>query len=432
MRKIYLALVLLISVFSARSQDEGDSLTLEQRVKKLEEKNTGLESAIDVLKKIKITGYIQAQYQVAQSDNIISYAGGDFGPNIDKRFAVRRGRLKFVYDGSNTKYVMQFEANEGGVSIKEAYVKVTEPWSNWVSLQAGIQDRPFGHEVGISSSSIESPERGRLSQMFFNSEEDLGAQLIINAPKISPLNFLTLQGGFFNGLAPNVKDFDKFKDFIGRLSFAKTNKKETVKYSGGISYYNGGFRPANDTLYKITGNNTFTITNTRLLSSKAKREHYGVDAQLSFENPVGLTTLRAEYIAGKQSGTSTAGSGAYKSTATPLAQPTSGYTYLRNFDGAYFYFVQAFNKSKFSVVAKYDWYNPNKNVDQSKIGTAGTKTSAADLKYSTLGLGLIYRWSENVKFTAYYDIVKNESTTLTGYKSDIKDNVFTLRVQFKF
>jgi hypothetical protein len=48
-------------------------------------------------------------------------------------------------------------------------------------------------------------------------------------------------------------------------------------------------------------------------------------------------------------------------------------------------------------------------------------------------LGLAYRWDANVKITAYYDMVKNEkSKSLSGFTNDVKDNVFTLRVQVKF
>ncbi len=423
MKKIFLGFGLFLGFISVKAQ-ENDSLSLEQRMQNLENKHTGLEAVIDAMKKIKISGYIQSQFQVAQSDNISSFAGGNFPANIDKRFQIRRGRIKFTYEGDLTKYVMQFEATEGGVTVKEAYVKVTEPWSKWVSLQSGIQTRPFGFEVGYSSSLMESPERARLSQLIFNAEEDLGAQIIINAPKTSRFNFLTLQGGFFSAVNPKSIDFDKFKDLIVRLSFIKANKNQTVNYSGGISYYNGGYRAATNNLFEITGNNKFTKTDSALLSSKAKREYYGTDAQISFESPVGLTTLRGEYIAGKQTASSS-------STASPLAAP-SGDSYLRNFNSAYFYFVQAFAKTKFSIVAKYDWYNSNKDVEQSLIGTAVSNATAADIQYSTLGLGLINRWSENVKFTAYYDIVKNKSTSLAGYTKDRKDNVFTLRVQFKF
>jgi hypothetical protein len=66
-------------------------------------------------------------------------------------------------------------------------------------------------------------------------------------------------------------------------------------------------------------------------------------------------------------------------------------------------------------------------------------TGASDIRYTTLGLGLIYRWNSQVRITAYYDMVTNEITnalpnasTLKDLANDRKDNVFTLRVQYKF
>ena len=431
MKNILIAIIYLSFSIITKAQEK-DSLTLEERVKALESKTNGNEASVERINKLKITGYIQAQYQVAQNDSISSFSGGDFPGGIDKRFRVRRGRIKFTYDGNLTKFVFQMDATEKGLGIRDAYIKVTEPWTQWFSLQAGVHDRPFGFEVGYSSSQFESPERGRMSQILFPDESDLGARLEINAPKTSPWNFLKLEAGFYNGTNPNSIDFDKYKDFIGRLSLIRTNKKETIKYSGGISYYSGGYRPGNNNLYTLqqlsSGDKGFLLTNTAL--TKGKREYWGADAQLSFDNPIGYTTIRAEYIAGKHASTAT-------KVIVPVTQP-SGDTYLRNFDGSYLYYIQALGKSKNSIVVKYEWFNPNTKVDQSGIGVAGTKTSVADIKFSTLGLGWMYRWDENVRFTLYYDIVKNASTQLNlgkpqvNYTGDVKDNVLTIRVQFKF
>jgi hypothetical protein len=33
---------------------------------------------------------------------------------------------------------------------------------------------------------------------------------------------------------------------------------------------------------------------------------------------------------------------------------------------------------------------------------------------------------------AFYEFVKNENTAIKGFTQDLKDNVFTLRAQFKF
>jgi hypothetical protein len=102
---------------------------------------------------------------------------------------------------------------------------------------------------------------------------------------------------------------------------------------------------------------------------------------------------------------------------------------------------------------KYDWYDPNTEVSEEEIGKSVISTTAnpmkatssTDLKYTTLGLGLAYRWDANIKITAYYDMVTNEtSSSLKGisssgahesgkdYTIDLPDNVFTLRVQMKF
>ena len=94
---------------------------------------------------------------------------------------------------------------------------------------------------------------------------------------------------------------------------------------------------------------------------------------------------------------------------------------------------------KHQLVVKYDWYDANTEMAGDEIGMAisGTgnykKSNKTDLKYSTLGIGYNFLMNENVKFVFYYDMVTNEtSTNLSGYSKDLKDNVFTLRLQYKF
>ena len=62
---------------------------------------------VESLKKLKITGYIQAQYQLADSAGIKSYAGGDFPSFDDKRFLIRRGRLKATWTNTHSSFVFQ-------------------------------------------------------------------------------------------------------------------------------------------------------------------------------------------------------------------------------------------------------------------------------------------------------------------------------------
>ncbi len=389
-----------------------------------------IQSDLELLKRIKISGYIQPQFQWADSVGIASYAGGNFGSSTDKRFMLRRGRIKIAYETLYTQFVFQIDATEKGIAIKDLYGKFTEPWLGAFSITAGIMNRPFGYEIGYSSSLRESPERGRMSQIIFPGERDLGAMLTFQMPKTSRFNFLKIDAGLYNGTGSTAVDFDKQKDFISHIAINKSTVSEKISYGLGLSYYNGGWRQGRKNVYTM-GLDTLNQTTFQLNSDTvnygqiAKRQYYGADAQLNFDFPFGVTTLRAEYIQGQQPSSSS-------STTSASTQP-SGDTYLRNFNGAYFYFLQNIFRTKHQIIVKYDWYDPNTKVKGDEIGVSGTKLSAGDIKYTTLGLGWVYHWDSNVKITAYYDMVSNEtSKNLSGYVTDIKDNVFTLRVQYKF
>jgi phosphate-selective porin len=83
-------------------------------------------------------------------------------------------------------------------------------------------------------------------------------------------------------------------------------------------------------------------------------------------------------------------------------------------------------------MVKYDWYDPNTDVKGADIGKPGTHLTATDVRYSTWGFGLTYYANENLKVLAYFDKVSNETTGLSEYSGDKRDDVFTLRMQFRF
>ena len=85
------AIAVYISAFATAQAQEQPQDTVQKTLE-------GLQSDIKNMKKLKITGYIQAQAQFADSMGIASFAGGNFNANTDKRFLVRRGRIKFTYD----------------------------------------------------------------------------------------------------------------------------------------------------------------------------------------------------------------------------------------------------------------------------------------------------------------------------------------------
>ena len=94
--------------------------------------------------------------------------------------------------------------------------------------------------------------------------------------------------------------------------------------------------------------------------------------------------------------------------------------------------VQDFGTLPLSGVLKYDWYDPNTKISKNEIGQNGT--GKGDIAYNTLGFGLLWRASNNIRLQAYYELVSNEisDNTIDSYKENIKDNVLTLRLQYKF
>lgn len=389
-----------------------------------------IQSEVDNMKKLKISGYVQAQFQYCDSNGVKSFAGGDFAPGIDKRFTVRRGRLKVAYVNPLSQFVVQIDATERGVSLTDAYVVGTDPWMRAFSLTAGVFNRPFGYEIGYSSSMRETPERGRMSQIIMPGERDLGAMVTFQMPKESAWNWFKIQGGFFNGTGRGASDFDTRKDFIGQLVITRSNKDETFKYSGGVSYYNGGERQFGkkvDNMGLLPNNELGFIidSSTTNIGHYARREYVGADIQLSYFWVGGITTLRGEYIQGYEPGTSSSSSGF---TSAPSATAP---IYNRQFNGAYFYFIQNIMQTKHQIVVKYDWYDPNTEVSGTQIKSADGLTSA-DVMYTTIGVGYVFHWDQNIKLTAYYDMVTNESTSLSGFTKDVRDNVFTFRMQYKF
>jgi hypothetical protein len=420
MRKLILklsiiALFLSPSIFIHAQEPEEDSLL------RVIEK---LQSDVSILSKIKISGYVQTQFQMADSAGITSIAGGNFDKGMDKRFSIRRGRLKVAYTNGLSQYVLQFDATESGMSVKDIYFKTTDPFVNVFSLTGGIFNRPFGYEIEYSSSVRESPERSMVFQNLFPGERDLGACLTIQPPKTSNYNFIKLDLGVFNGTGPKAKDFDGRKDFIGHLTLNKSYLHESLKVGLGTSYYNG--RVINGTKKEWTmDNNKFVVDSTAAnISSYNKRIFYGIEAQVAYISTLGLSQLRGEYLWGQQAG-------ANSNSKTPETKPT-GDTYNRDFAGYYIMFTQNLGQSKHQFVVKYDVYDPNTVISGDQIGASGSNTKAGDIKYSTFGFGWIYRLDSNIKFTAYYDMVSNEKTKISGYTKDLKDNVFTLRLQYKF
>lgn len=393
---------------------------------------------------VRFSGYIQPQFQYATGKGISSYAGGNFPAQVDNRFTLRRGRFRLDYARYDeehmpvVQFAFQFDGTERGVFIRDFFGRVFENKWDVFSITAGMFARPISYEVNLSSGDRETPERGRMSQILMRTERDIGAMVTFEPRrKNHPLRFFKIDAGLFNGQGLTAtSDFDSHKDIITRWAIKpiKLNDRNW-RLSAAVSMLYGGMEQFTPYIYRMdvsNGKEVFRVDSSRSNVGKiAPRHYYGADVQFRIPNgkDKGATEIRLEYLEGTQTATAS-------TTETPGTIPVSGGVnaplYIRRFDGAYLYFMQNLGNPRDLVVLKYDWYDPNKKLKGKEIGEDDRGATAADIRYNTFGVGYVHYFNPNTKVMLYYDMVKNESTSLEGYTSDIDDNVFTCRLQFRF
>lgn len=390
--------------------------------------------------KLSVTGYMQPQWQLGEETADL-HVGTDKENDVREmynRVGIRRGRIKFFYDDGNLASggfqfnVIDKPGLDGAqVQIKELYLNIKSPLNKASSFQAGVFNRPFSFEINYSTSELESPERARIITTLLPDECDLGGMLILTPSKGSPLDFITLQGGLFagNGINPET---DSRKDFIGQIVAEKPIGDMHVGL--GFSYYNGGVYQTNRNVFTM-GDGGFTFNNdVSNVGSYAKREYLGVDAQWYFNSLLGRTQLRGEYLWGTQPGN------AFDSESpSRAALPSPEDTYIRPFSGGYVSLIHNIIHTPLSAVLKYEVYDPNTGVSGSDIGSLASFTGVADVMYTTLGAGFCWQMTPALKATLFYEMNRNETSLLLAnndytkdYASDRKDNVLTVRVQYKF
>jgi len=381
---------------------------------------------------ITITGYLQTQYQRAQSAGISSFSGGDFSKNSKDRFMIRRGRLKIDRADKYSSIVFQIDATQNGVALMDAFIQLHQPDSKALLFTAGLFNRPFGHSIVYSSGYRDFPERARVFQTLMPRERDLGAMVTFR-PDNKMFHFLTAELAVINGSGYSARDYDSRKDIVGNLGFkfdSLANKKLHVGFGG--SFYKGTVRNDTESYYSSTSTGFVKNTSPTNINWNAKRDYFGGNLQLQYDNDFGTTLFKAEYVAGTQPGvastTSITGPVATMSFST---QPATD-LYLRPFSGYYLWLSQQIAKSRFTALLAYDSYDPNVDVKEAEIGAVNSNTTAADIKYNTLGYGVACLINKRIKMTVYNEHVVNNSTQLPEYLDDLKDDVFTLRLQYRW
>ena len=172
----------------------------------------------DWFEKIKLSGFIQAQYVAnqASSDGVDSQGR----PENNDRFEVRRARLKLTYSDDPAEGILHIDALPTGFRVLEAEASGKLKWQGdaYTKLTAGLFRIPFGWELQESMSVHPFPERSLWANRMFPGVRDIGARVWGAAWNEALIYQVALQNGnpigdsVFPGLDPNG-----FKDVTARV-----------------------------------------------------------------------------------------------------------------------------------------------------------------------------------------------------------------------
>lgn len=373
----------------------------EGRINSIDERVMLNEADLAKLTKIKISGYIQAQWE-KHGEDLEKILGND------NSFSIRRARIKFTYEAvDGVKFVLQPDFGQGVFSLKDAYAMVNIPKLKEFSLWAGQFNRP-NYEVEYSSSQREVFERSRVIRTIYPGEREIGVKFEYNGLSVPLKVQIAALNGNFTGAQP--RDIDSKKDLMGRFVYSLNLADAGIGIDFGAHSYLGGNLAKTNPYVK---NSNGTLDSMKVWSYLDKK-WAGGEIQL-FADVLGGMAVKAEYIAGVNSSVSTISSSA--SMAQMQADPNK----LRNFEGYYIYLIKNVGP-KNQVVARYDFYDPNITLEGDAAGN--------DLYFKTWSLAFQHYLNDFIRISLNYEIPSNEINA--SNPADRKDNVLGVRIQAKF
>jgi phosphate-selective porin len=404
---IAVAILTLVSVYGYCQIQKIDSLkdVIEKhdgKLNALDERVLVNESDLAKLNKIKVSGYIQAQWETYGKD--LESSNG-----YSNTFYIRRARIKFTYEPADgVKFVLQPDFSTGNLTLKDAYAVVNIPKLKDFTLWAGQMNRP-DYEVEYSSSQREVLERSRVIRAIYPGEREIGVKLEYLGSVI-PLKFqLMAMNGNFTGT--QAKDTDSKKDFMGRLVYSLKIPGAGVGIDFGVNGYYGGNLSKTNQYYKHSDGTLDSLDNVwRYLDKKWT----GAEIQL-FADLLGGVAIKGEYIHGINS---TPGTVALSAT---MAQKKANPGIYNNFNGYYLYLIKNIG-NKNQLVARYDYYDPNNKLSGDAAGS--------NIWYKTLTLAWQYYLNDNIRLSLNYEMPKNEINA--SNQADKKDNTLGIRIQARF
>jgi len=408
MKKILtIAIFTVISIYGYSQTQKIDSLKdvierHEGKLNALDERVLINEADLGKLNKIKLSGYIQSQWE--------SY-GADLEKSLgyNNTFYLRRVRVKFTYEAlDGVKFVLQPDFSTGNLSLKDAYAVVNIPkLKNW-TLWAGQMNRT-NYEVEYSSSQREVLERSRVIRAIYPGEREIGVKLEYIGTKI-PLKFqLMAMNGNFTGT--QAKDVDSQKDIMARLVYSLKIPSAGIGIDFGPNVYYGGNLSKNNKYFK---NSDGTLDSLNSVWKYLKKNWVGGEVQI-FADVLGGLAIKGEYMSGVNSVPSAV------TVNSTRAQMLASPSLYNNFSGYYVYFIKNIGP-KNQFVAKYDYYDPNTKLSGDAAGNS--------IYYKTWTIAWQYYLNDFIRISLNYEMPKNEINA--SNPTDKKDNTLGVRIQAKF
>jgi phosphate-selective porin len=408
MKKILTIVIFtVISIYGYSQTQKTDSLKdiierHEGKLNALDERVLVNESDLGKLNKIKVSGYIQSQWESYGAD--LEKSNG-----YNNTFYIRRARVKFTYEAlDGVKFVLQPDFSTGALALKDAYTVVNIPkLKNW-TLWAGQMNRP-DYEVEYSSSQREVLERSRVIRAIYPGEREIGVKLEYIGTKI-PLKFqIMAMNGNFTGA--QAKDVDSQKDIMARLVYSIKIPGAGIGIDLGPNVYYGGNLSKNNRFFK---NSDGTLDSVNNVWKYLKKNWVGGEVQI-FADVLGGLAVKGEYISGINSVPSSVAVNATR------AQMVASPSLYNNFSGYYIYFIKNIGP-KNQFVAKYDYYDPNTKLSGDAAGNS--------LSYKTWTIAWQYYLNDFIRISLNYEMPKNEINA--SNPTDKKDNTLGVRIQAKF
>jgi hypothetical protein len=261
---------------------------------------------------LRFGGYIHAQYQRSGlSEDQLDQSGAPLNQN---QFVVRRARLRVDRTWDFASASVELDANTvrgPRIGIRRAEASLFYRGSNapelppLIALTAGVQDIPFGYELGQSARNRWFMERSQGNLALFPTEPDLGAKVW------GAVSFFRYAVALMNGEPVDDRGFPRDpnnrKDVIARFG-AEGSPSKPLAVSGGASFaygkgFHAGAAAGKPTVTWLDGNEDGAIQNGEIVgvpgsaavpSENFKRWAIGLDLGAKLQTKLGSTHLYGE------------------------------------------------------------------------------------------------------------------------------------------